>query len=156
MADKAQVPVKKKLTAKPKAKPRRKGKKSMVTKIKPFVLPGGALLAFLAPYMKRAAGPDVTIVDLLKADLENFDAKEAMKRLTGAAGTIAIPAIAGVAIKETRILGKVSSIGADLLLGLAIGAAGKAILDPPNTMSKRGPENTRYIAARRNLYEGGY
>lgn len=153
---KAKPPVKKRKAA-PKVKPRRKGKKNMMTKIRPFALPVAAALAFLAPYMKKAIG-DATVVGLIKTDIENFDSKEAMKRLTGAAGEIIVPGLIGTVIKETRVIGKFSSIGADLLIGLAIGTAGKAILDPPTRT--RGPPQLNsgpynYVP-RNNLYEGGY
>lgn len=134
----------------------------MLTKVKPYAMPGGAILAFAAPYMKRAEASGIGVVDLVKDDIKNFDEREAMARLSAAIPAIAVPGIAGIAVKQTRLLGKASSIAADLLLGLAIGTAGKAILDPPelshSMRSQRGgriidmqPQNGGYAA--RNPYE---
>jgi len=124
-------PVKKKKRSSPKKKNRKRRAKTLLAKAKPFALPGGALLGLGAPYLKRAEGTDIGIFDLIKEDLTNFDMAEASKRLQAQAGAILMPGIAGMAVKHVRIAGKASSLVADLLLGLAIGTAAKALIDPP-------------------------
>ena len=123
---------KRKITAK------RHGKKGTLAKLKKYALPGAAGLTFYAGYVKRAtelfqAGKITanSVSEAIKYDFKNFNTTDAMGRLKKQAGEIATPLIAGKLVEETKLLGKLSGVVADVLYGMGVGVGAKAILDPP-------------------------
>ncbi len=150
----------------PRKKTTRRRKKTMLSKVTKLSLPAGAGISFLAPYLKRSKATGKPVMDLLKEDIENFDTTAAVNRLKGSLGEIAVPLGAGVVVQQTRVAGKYSTLAGDFLMGMGIGTALKAIIDPPelphSMRSQRGgriidmqPQaNGVYVA--KNPYEGGY
>lgn len=131
-------------------------KKTMASKVKPIVLPGAASIAFLAPYLQKSKATGTPVLDLVRADIENFDTDASIQRIKTALPKVAGLAAAGVVLKETKLIGKYSGVGSDIALGLGLGTLGKAILDPPSSpnslMSQRGG---RIIDMQRQA-NGGY
>ncbi len=133
------APRKRKTTAK------RTGKKGTLAKLKKFAIPGAAGLTFYGAYVKRAetlyAQKKITeksVFQAIQYDIKNFNGAAAMNRIQSQAGNIATPLLASWIVKETKILGKYSGIGADLLAGFGIGVGAKAILDPPENDNSGG------------------
>lgn len=80
--------------------------------------------------------PSDSVFEAIKYDIKNFKSEDAIKRLQDNAGSILIPAGAGVAAKAlkgyapAKTRGIVDVIG-DVLLGIGSERAIKSILDPP-------------------------
>lgn len=120
----------------------RRHKRTMASKVKPIVLPGAASIAFLAPYLQKSKATGTSVLDLIRADIENFNTDASIGRIKTALPKVAGLAAAGVVLKETKLIGKYSGVGSDIALGLGLGTLAKAILDPPGSahsmMSQRG------------------
>jgi len=165
MAKKKTAPVRRRRYT-PRKKTTRRRKKTMLSKVTKFSLPAGAGISFLAPYLKRSKQTGKPVMDLLKEDIENFDTTAAVDRLKSSLGQVAVPLGVGVVVKQTRVAGKYSTLAGDFLMGMGIGTAMKAIIDPPelphSMRSQRGGRiidmqqqaNGSYAA--KNPYEGGY
>lgn len=116
----------------------KKRAKGLLPKLRKLAIPGAAGLTFYAAYVKRAtdlkaAGkiPENNVFKAIQYDIENFNATDAVARMQTATPAILTPVIGGWAIKKSGILGKYSGIAGDILTGMGLGVAGKAILDPP-------------------------
>jgi len=162
MAKKAS-PVKRRRRA-PAKKTRTRRKKTMMSKISKFASPAGIGLGFLGPYLKRSKETGTSVIDLIKADIENFDSAAASERVKTALPGVGVTIGAGVVLKEMKLLGAYNKLASDLILGFGVGTLGKSVLDPPTggqTLQRGGrivdmqrQANGGY--AMRNPYEGGY
>jgi len=104
------------------------------------IIAGGA--KFVLDYQARAKALGVnpttglphTILTAIEFDMKNFNASDAMTRVTGALPTIVVEAVAGYALKSRKINAALKGYGrpaGDVALGVAAATLVKAFLDPP-------------------------
>lgn len=111
--------------------------KGFLTKLRPYVMPGTASITFYAAYTARAkalgTNPDTgkphDVFSAIMYDLKNFDGNAAMERMKAKGAPILGAAVGGILVKKFAP-GKLKMLG-DVLTGIAVGQAGKVVLDPP-------------------------
>ncbi|MCG2735130.1 MAG: hypothetical protein L6282_01925 [Candidatus Methanoperedenaceae archaeon] len=130
----------------------KKRAKGLLPKLRKLAIPGAAGMTFYAAYVKRATDlkasgkiPENNVFKAIQYDIENFNATDAVARMQTAAPSILTPVIGGWAIKKSGILGKYSGIAGDILTGMGLGVAGKAILDPPISASQSANRNKGHV-----------
>lgn len=166
MAKATAVKTVKRRRSSPKKTTRKRTKKTMLTKMKKLALPAGAGVALYAPYAKRAKETGQTILALVQQDIENFNTEDATERVKVAVPKVAGLVIGGIVIKEAKLLGKYSTLAAEISMGLGLGTLAKAVIDPPDSPnSLRTARGGRIIdmegrnggyAMKRNPYDGGF
>jgi len=115
----------------------RRGKRGILAKIGPWVMPGTAGLTFYTGYVARAkalgtnteTGKPHDVFSAIMYDIKNFDSNAAMARMQAKAAPILGATIGGMIVSKfapgkLKLLGKV-------LTGIGVGQAAKVILDPP-------------------------
>lgn len=114
-----------------------KPRRSLMGKLKSWILPVVALGTFYSGYTKRAKDLNKTVIDAITYDVENFDSGEAVERLKTNAVEIATPGVAGYAVKASGIGGQYGKMLGDALMGVSVGSLAKTILDPPIAQTVR-------------------
>jgi len=95
-------------------------------------------------------------MELIQQDIENFNTEDATERVKVAVPKVAGLVVGGVVLKETKLLGKYSTLGAELAMGLGLGTLAKAVIDPPELAHSMRSQRGGRIIDMQQQANGGY